>query len=35
MADHERLREAGLARARGYSWAETTRLTLEVYRSLL
>jgi glycosyltransferase involved in cell wall biosynthesis len=35
IADHERLREAGLARAARYSWAETARLTLEVYRELL
>jgi glycosyltransferase involved in cell wall biosynthesis len=35
LADHERLRVAGLARASRYSWAETARLTLEVYRDLL
>jgi alpha-1,3-rhamnosyl/mannosyltransferase len=35
LADHERLREAGLARAARYSWAETARLTLQVYRELL
>ena len=35
IADHERLREAGLCRAARYSWAETARLTLEVYRELL
>jgi glycosyltransferase involved in cell wall biosynthesis len=35
LADHERLREAGLARAARYSWAETARLTLDVYRELL
>jgi glycosyltransferase involved in cell wall biosynthesis len=35
IADHERLRAAGLDRARRYSWAETARLTLEVYRELL
>jgi len=35
LADHERLREAGLARAARYSWAETARLTLEAYRELL
>ena len=35
LADHERLREAGLARAARYSWAETARLTLETYRELL
>jgi hypothetical protein len=31
----ERLRVAGLSRASRYSWAETARLTLEVYRELL
>ena len=30
-----RAREAGLARAARYSWAETARRTLEVYRELL
>jgi glycosyltransferase involved in cell wall biosynthesis len=35
IADRERLRAAGLARARDYSWVETARRTLEVYRSLL
>jgi glycosyltransferase involved in cell wall biosynthesis len=30
-----RLRVAGLSRAPAYSWEETARLTLEVYRSLL
>ena len=35
IADHERLRAAGLERARRYSWAETARRTLEVYRELL
>jgi glycosyltransferase involved in cell wall biosynthesis len=35
LADHERLRAAGLARAAHYSWAETARLTLEAYRELL
>jgi glycosyltransferase involved in cell wall biosynthesis len=35
LADRERLREAGLARAAGYSWAETARRTLQVYRELL
>jgi alpha-1,3-rhamnosyl/mannosyltransferase len=35
IADHERLRAAGLARAAGYSWAETARRTLEAYRELL
>jgi glycosyltransferase involved in cell wall biosynthesis len=35
IADHERLRKAGLARASRYSWAETARLTLTAYRELL
>jgi glycosyltransferase involved in cell wall biosynthesis len=35
IADHERLRAAGLDRASRYSWAETARLTLRVYRELL
>jgi glycosyltransferase involved in cell wall biosynthesis len=35
LADHERLREAGLARAAQFSWAETARKTLDVYRTLL
>jgi glycosyltransferase involved in cell wall biosynthesis len=35
IADHERLRAAGLERAKRYSWAETARLTLGVYRELL
>ncbi|HEY7018842.1 MAG TPA: glycosyltransferase family 1 protein [Gaiellaceae bacterium] len=35
IADRERLREAGLARASEFSWAETARRTLEVYRELL
>jgi glycosyltransferase involved in cell wall biosynthesis len=35
LADHERLREAGLERARRFTWAETARRTLEVYRALL
>lgn len=34
LADRERLVAAGLERARRYSWAETARLTLEVYREL-
>jgi glycosyltransferase involved in cell wall biosynthesis len=34
LADQERLVAAGLERARRYTWAETTRLTLEVYREL-
>jgi glycosyltransferase involved in cell wall biosynthesis len=35
IADRERLREAGLERARRYSWAETARRTLATYRELL
>ena len=35
LADRERLRAAGLERARRYSWAETARRTLDVYRELL
>jgi glycosyltransferase involved in cell wall biosynthesis len=35
LADRERLRAAGLERARAYSWTETARRTLEVYRELV
>jgi glycosyltransferase involved in cell wall biosynthesis len=35
IADRERLVTAGLERARRYSWAETARRTLAVYRELL
>jgi glycosyltransferase involved in cell wall biosynthesis len=35
LADRERLVSAGLARAGRYSWAQTARLTLDVYRGLL
>jgi glycosyltransferase involved in cell wall biosynthesis len=35
VADRERLVRAGLERARLYSWAETARRTLAVYRELL
>jgi glycosyltransferase involved in cell wall biosynthesis len=35
VADRERLRAAGLERARHYSWTETVRLTLETYRELI
>jgi glycosyltransferase involved in cell wall biosynthesis len=35
LADRDRLRTAGLARAAEYSWTETARRTLEVYRELL
>jgi glycosyltransferase involved in cell wall biosynthesis len=34
LADRERLVAAGLERARAYTWTETARRTLEVYRSL-
>jgi glycosyltransferase involved in cell wall biosynthesis len=35
LADRERLVAAGLERARLYSWTETARRTIEVYRELL
>jgi glycosyltransferase involved in cell wall biosynthesis len=35
IADRDRLRAAGLERVKRYSWAETARRTLEVYRELL
>lgn len=35
LADRKRLVHAGLERARRYSWAETARRTLAVYRQLL
>jgi glycosyltransferase involved in cell wall biosynthesis len=35
LADRERLVRAGLERAKRYSWAETARRTLAVYRELL
>jgi glycosyltransferase involved in cell wall biosynthesis len=35
LADRERLVRAGLERARRYSWTETARRTLAVYRELL
>ena len=35
LADRERLVSAGLARAKRYSWGETARRTLDVYRELL
>jgi glycosyltransferase involved in cell wall biosynthesis len=35
IADRERLRAAGLQRSRSYTWSETARRTLEVYRQLL
>jgi glycosyltransferase involved in cell wall biosynthesis len=34
LADRDRLRAAGLERAKRYTWAETARRTVEVYRSL-
>jgi glycosyltransferase involved in cell wall biosynthesis len=35
IASRDRLREAGLERARAFSWEETGRRTLQVYRELL
>jgi glycosyltransferase involved in cell wall biosynthesis len=35
LADRERLIEMGLQRAKQFTWTETARLTLEVYRQLL
>ncbi len=35
LADRDRLREAGLARARPFTWAETARRTLQAYRELV
>ena len=35
LADRERLVAAGLERARRFSWTETARRTLAVYRELL
>jgi glycosyltransferase involved in cell wall biosynthesis len=35
LAERARLRAAGLERARSFTWAETARRTLEVYRELL
>ena len=35
LADRERLAAAGLERARRFSWAQTARRTLEVYRELV
>jgi glycosyltransferase involved in cell wall biosynthesis len=35
LADRDRLRAAGLERAAGFSWAQTARLTADVYRELL
>jgi glycosyltransferase involved in cell wall biosynthesis len=35
LADRERLAAAGIERAREFSWEETARRTLEVYRRLV
>ena len=35
LADRARLAAAGIERAAGFSWAETARLTLDVYREVL
>ena len=35
LSESERLSEAGLARAKQFSWAKTARQTLDVYRELL
>ena len=35
LAEHGRLRAAGLERARAYSWDETARRTADVYRKVL
>jgi alpha-1,3-rhamnosyl/mannosyltransferase len=35
VADRERLVAAGLERARRFTWAETARRTLDVYREVL
>jgi glycosyltransferase involved in cell wall biosynthesis len=35
LADRERLVRAGLERAKRYTWAETARRTLDIYRDLL
>jgi glycosyltransferase involved in cell wall biosynthesis len=35
LAEHERLAEAGLERAKRFSWAETARRTADVYRAVL
>jgi glycosyltransferase involved in cell wall biosynthesis len=35
LAERDRLSAAGLARARAFSWAETARITADVYRSVL
>jgi hypothetical protein len=35
LAERERLAAAGVARARAFSWAETARRTVAVYREVL
>jgi glycosyltransferase involved in cell wall biosynthesis len=35
IAERDRLRAAGLERARNFTWSETARLTLDVYRRVL
>jgi glycosyltransferase involved in cell wall biosynthesis len=35
LADRQRMRAAGIERARAFSWAETARRTAEVYREVL
>ena len=35
LAERDRLVAAGLARAKGFSWEETARRTLDVYRDAL
>jgi glycosyltransferase involved in cell wall biosynthesis len=35
LADRERLSEAGLERAKAFSWRETARITADVYRRLI
>jgi glycosyltransferase involved in cell wall biosynthesis len=35
LAERDRLSAAGLARAKGFSWQETARITADVYRSVL
>jgi glycosyltransferase involved in cell wall biosynthesis len=35
LEDRERLSSAGLQRAAGFTWEETARRTLEIYREVL
>jgi hypothetical protein len=35
LADRDRLAAAGIERARLFSWAETARRTVEIYRRVL